>query len=671
MRATFALAVALAALVAVPAAHEAAPAGAKIVYESYSDGDFEIYATDPDTHAVLQLTDNSYEDSSPTPSPDGTKVAFYSDSGTAVVNTDGTGRRTLTGCVGYNLSWAPDSSSVACETDDEGIAVVQADGSGSHRILSGVEASAPSWSPDGTTIAYIAPDGVWTMNPAGGDRRHLTSHPADYLTVPTWSPDSKSIVFVSNEASADRSDLYLLKADGSELARLATNIFEDHPAWSPNGSRIAYTGYRNKALVVYTIAPDGSGRSVAAAGAHGEVAFGPTWSPDGEQLAYIRGRFPGYAVDGDVFTVDRQGVQRQLTFAFPTGGSADSASWANGALANGTPPPVVDSLTLPKRRQLGGVPVLATVIGNGAAAAAPQQAECGTFFVWHPGVRTRRINPCADTDLLLDIGVAGDRVAWITAQQSHTEFPQYLQVADGNGRPQVISTADADPESGAGDYIYYLHGGGSLLAFNFWHMNRKGQVTSIRTWRVLRAGARGAQKCPASTGDVAPGTSKRRCLRLRGGDGMKLVSASEGMFVGIAHGRAVVVRPDGRVAQRGPVLPHLVSARWQNKRLILLTSEFLQIGGKRVELPAYPGMPEPQLLSGFGNYVLYWRGAVHLLRLSDGRDRVLRAVGQAPPVAAELGPKGLFYEYNQLHTKKPGRILFVPRSQLNALLKAG
>jgi Tol biopolymer transport system component len=104
VRALSAVAAVLVALAVVPAAHEAGPPGGKIVYESYSDGDLEIYATDPETHAVLKLTNDTVEDSSPTPLPDGTK--------------------------------AP--------------------------------ASAPSWSPDGSTIANVGDDGVYAIARTAG-----------------------------------------------------------------------------------------------------------------------------------------------------------------------------------------------------------------------------------------------------------------------------------------------------------------------------------------------------------------------------------------------------------------------------------------------------------------------------------------------------------------------
>jgi WD40 repeat protein len=672
MRGVIAAAAALVALVAVPTAHEGLPATTKIVFESYSDGDFEIYAVDPETGAIAKLTNNTFEDSSPTPSPDGTKVAFYSARGISVVNADGTGRRLLNGCFGYNLSWSPDSSRLVCEGEN-GLTVVHADGTGVQPL--GADGYAPSWSPDGSTIAYVGSDDaeIHAVDPSGGAPRLLAAHHASNLTRPAWSPDSSALVFVSEEPGSLRNDLFLVRADGGGLRRLTSNIFDERPAWSPDGRLIAYTGRPAKnTLAVYTIFPDGTGKGLAAAGRHGESFSTPSWSPEGFRLAYVRGRFAGYGIDGDIFAVDDEGIRVQLTRPFPNGWSVSSATWAAGALEGGALPRKPKWLSLPKSRQIGGKPVLAAVFGTGNTAAAPQPADCAPFVVWRLGKRSRSIDPCGD--VLLDLGVAGDRLAWVTAAFSHTEYPQYLEVAEPGRSSQVISTAEANPETGAGDYVDALRGDGSLLAFNFWHLNGKGAVSNLTTWRVLTPGSLSAEQCPASSGDVAPGFSRQRCHRLRGGDGMWLLSASGGRMVGIkANGRILVLRADGRIADRGPLIhpEQLLGARVQGKRLIMLTKDFLLVGGSRFRIATGIGLSDPVLLGGFGNFVLYRRGAVHLVRLSDGRDVALRAAGQAPPVDAQLGKTGLFYLYNQLYTRKPGRILFVPFSKLNALVKAG
>jgi hypothetical protein len=132
-----------------------------------------------------------------------------------------------------------------------------------------------------------------------------------------------------------------------------------------------------------------------------------------------------------------------------------------------------------------------------------------------------------------------------------------------------------------------------------------------------------------------------------------------------------VLSAGGKVVSSITAPSGLLGARVQDGRLVLMTKTAVLAGSRHWPLATGVDLPPPDLLGGYGNYVLYRRGAVHLLRLSDGRDRPLSAGGQAPPVDAQLGKRGLFYLYNQLYTRKPGRILFVPYSKLNALVRAG
>jgi len=98
--------------------------------------------------------------------------------------------------------------------------------------------SNPSWSPDGTRIAFISRrDGfanLYVMNTDGSNVVQLTTYQS-IVEVPAWSFDSRMIVFAS-DMHGNR-ELYALSADGSNLNRLTDSPAEEfYPAWSPEDS---------------------------------------------------------------------------------------------------------------------------------------------------------------------------------------------------------------------------------------------------------------------------------------------------------------------------------------------------------------------------------------------------------------------------------------------------
>jgi hypothetical protein len=79
------------------------------------------------------------------------------------------------------------------------------------------------------------------------------------------------------------------------------------------------------------------------------------------------------------------------------------------------------------------------------------------------------------------------------------------------------------------------------------------------------------------------------------------------------------------------------------------------------------GGPRPFLLGVQGDLVVYETGgAIHVLRLSNGRDKALRLPGAAPWLDASLEPAGLFVSWNKMHDRRPGRLGFVPLRALAA-----
>ena len=204
------------------------------------------------------------------------------------------------------------------------IAVAELDGSPDrHLIESGGFANYPSWSPDGSRIAYLAALGPYKSSVklvrkthlevvganGSGQRRVFTGHPV-VLHPPQWSPDGTRLAVVGTDGARFRHAVYTVGADGGKLRRLGRTI--SGPSWSPDGARLAFVGAtddKGASWNLLTVGPDGTGvRQVPLArgwephyvGGHSiltslsEYRDGwiPTlaWSPAGDHLLYTCGR---------------------------------------------------------------------------------------------------------------------------------------------------------------------------------------------------------------------------------------------------------------------------------------------------------------------------------------------------------------------------------------------
>lgn len=232
-----------------------------LVFVSTRDGDYAIFEMNADGGAQHRLTPREGDVASspaklffqiePAWSPDATRIAFASRrSGTFdvyVMNADGSGTQQLTSGKDDDShpTWSNDGRRIAFERDSD-IWVMNADGSGAKRV-SDVEAEEgePAWSPDGEWIAYVrrtpgtAARELWLMRSDGSERRGLTSQNATVAT-PAWSPDSTRIVFAS-----DREDeiykLFTIGLDGTGLRSIAPTARDNfEPSWSPDGDTIAF-----------------------------------------------------------------------------------------------------------------------------------------------------------------------------------------------------------------------------------------------------------------------------------------------------------------------------------------------------------------------------------------------------------------------------------------------
>ena len=237
--------------------------------------DGEIFSMNADGTDVAQLTNSSADDWDPSWSPDRKHITFVSGRGgwenIFVMDADGTDVRQITRNARYNFSpsWSPDGKHIAFTSTRNGgstgeIFVMNPDGSNVVQLtpddyfnIGRLGASPLTWSPDSKHIAVgVAASGggnIWRVNADGTGTRRLTADSHDNYH-PAWSPDGDRIAFVSNRSRAKDSDgrlrccsqIFLMNADGSDVVQL-TNFGVDvsRPAWSPDGKHIAFSEWDN------------------------------------------------------------------------------------------------------------------------------------------------------------------------------------------------------------------------------------------------------------------------------------------------------------------------------------------------------------------------------------------------------------------------------------------
>lgn len=224
--------------------------------------------------------------------------------------------------------------------------IVRPDGSDRHQLDLGVsgEPVQPSWSADGTQIAFVLRDrgktprdSIWTVNADGsGAALFYDGNGAcdDGANYPVWSPDGKRMALVCYSIVGGTSIstvavLDLATMQKTELVRLAWPEFIDNPpSWSPDGKTLAFdiltwdptnTSVTSQ-LVATVLAAGGTVERLtdpAMFGAH------PHWSPDGTLIAfntYDTGNVHGISESSNVYTIKPDGTAlRQLSTASTDG----------------------------------------------------------------------------------------------------------------------------------------------------------------------------------------------------------------------------------------------------------------------------------------------------------------------------------------------------------------
>jgi TolB protein len=229
-------------------------------------------------------------------------------------------------------AFSPDGQKIVLHSwklDRLGLKVVSAEGGEMTDAIIGtqIEDSAPSWSRDGTKMAFAS-------NKEGDRKWRIyvswlvgTDEPVELRLgeSPDWSPEGDQIVYRGCDIRGDNCGLYIMDANGANPTRLTTDASDNAPAWSPDGNQVAFMSARDGNWEVYVVSPaNPKPRRLTTNSANDGL---PAWSPDGQRIAFLSDRDGIWAIH----LMNSDGSDKHQLV--PTGGTyedwlSEQISWA-------------------------------------------------------------------------------------------------------------------------------------------------------------------------------------------------------------------------------------------------------------------------------------------------------------------------------------------------------
>jgi len=378
------------------------PDGKKLVYASDQTGNFDLWTINLDGSVKTQVASSSETETSPAWSPDGLKIAYARGNDIYIEKTSTSEEVKV--AAGANPAWSRDGTEIIFNTTSgdiyskrvcagalvgvitqpilnqtlTGLAEIRGTALDtnfeSYKLEFSPNALPYAWTELKSASAPVSNGilGAWnsaavsdgeyilrlTVNDKAGNSLQntvvvkadnnnwkLTITKLEQLTTneawniePAWSPDGSKLAFSSNRSG--NYDIWAMNSDGSGPHNITNDpAYDDKPVWSPDGTSIAFVSDRSGNKDIWVVNSDGSGTPLQLTNL--TIAdTDPTWSPDGTKIAFASnrsGNFDIWAMNGDGTgslikltsseADDREPNWSQFGLAFTSDRSGDKEIW--------------------------------------------------------------------------------------------------------------------------------------------------------------------------------------------------------------------------------------------------------------------------------------------------------------------------------------------------------
>lgn len=289
---------------------------------------WQIFAMNTNGQNIQQLTNLKGIYSNVTWSPNGSHIAFiifpndaFLSLSAYVMRADGSDVQLLSKSVEGGLTWSPNGNQLVFTSKQDGnrqLYTIRADGTGLTQLTRGSgEVYGADWSPDGSKLVFYRDNyRLYAIKADGTSEQMMPDSQSD--ESPAWSPDGTMIAFASGrDRNANLNELYIMNADGTQSRALTKMLTIPPPVgrevepdrtyaingiiWSPDGQHIAFVTKTNGVIDAFVIDPDGSNLHHIAS----EVG-GLSWSPDSRHMVYSAGELG----KTQVFVADADGANK-------------------------------------------------------------------------------------------------------------------------------------------------------------------------------------------------------------------------------------------------------------------------------------------------------------------------------------------------------------------------